>query len=235
MARPSPITLGAIALTVVVTALAISVAVRPRTRLEASPAAADGTAAAFPAPEPNEAAPGTVADGPLAFRPGATAGPSVAPPAPAVADPALTAQAGEAPPPPDASFAADPGTARKPHVLAIADRNQKIIEVGDENVFDTLRLPDTTRAAIRHLNEDAATRARAAIDRDPLHPPRTDEGAPERRAALETLLGDEAASQFANSEMAATRHLRLLARTRARGLPAASAAPSPSVLTPGAL
>lgn len=225
MARPSPITVGTLALAVFVMAAAAYILFRPPDR-------ADVTAAPEP---PEETPPSVKVDPPRALpRIVASSPPEVRrqPPPPTPPPPPPLPEV-EQPRAPDAAFVLDSGAAGTERVFRIAEHNQQMIKEGDERVFETLNLAETTRAAIRRINEEAAKRARTSLEANPRNPPRTDEAEPERRAAIKNLLGDDASSQFDNTELAAVRHLRLQARAKWTG-PLRSGAASPPVVTPAA-
>jgi hypothetical protein len=212
MARPSPITVGTVVLAVGVLGAAVYVLSRSRERVIASSTVADEVSGAPPRPAVLAVDPPNTAAGPRGVAAPASPLPVLSPPPP------LAERAAAAP---DAAFAAETGTANE-RLRSIAARNQRLITESDERVFEALKLSDATRAAIRRINDEASARARVALEAAPPHPPRTDESAPERRAAIKDLLGEDAAGQFDNAESAVIRHLRIQARTK----PLSGAAPA---------
>jgi hypothetical protein len=116
------------------------------------------------------------------------------------------------PPPPDNGVGGevDPTTARRQR--AICERRAQVIHDADEQIFDTLNLPDAQRAAIRAIDEQYAltltTIADAPYDSD--FPSFTvDRNAEQtRRTAIAGVLGPDTSHTFTLAERKAERHVR---------------------------
>jgi hypothetical protein len=80
---------------------------------------------------------------------------------------------------------------------ALAAAGQRATRDADERLFETLRLPETTRAAVRQVNDESE---------------RSGGDVRARRAALETLLGSDAAKAFDAAEFDAVHRLRVQTR-----------------------
>ncbi len=155
------------------------------------------------APEPEEL--------PVAPRPQMVAPPPAHPPQPGP------------PPPQDSPSATDEGVdggteialLRRQRVLA-ANRLQ-MIRQADEETFQTLNLPETTRAALRAIDDEyvranQALQARREAEQNAgvdSHFPAGDINAEQtRHAAIDSLLGPAGASAFTAAERKAERHAR---------------------------
>jgi hypothetical protein len=195
MARPNAILLGAIVLApaiVVADGYAVYRAHhRPAKRSDEGAALAEAPAqapaSAARAPEPPPAAP------PPPARPPETA---AAPP---------TSPAGD-----------DPGAAVEPVVVrrqrGLYERRRQVVHDADEQVFETLNLPDAQRAAIRAIDEEYG-RTLASIAEAPDAPSfpnvAIDSNAEQtRRTAIAGVLGPDAARAFNLSERKAERRVR---------------------------
>ncbi|HEY6477078.1 MAG TPA: hypothetical protein VI456_10885 [Polyangia bacterium] len=128
----------------------------------------------------------------------------------------------EAPPPPSsddsAAGEADPTTARRQR--ALYERRAQVIHDADEQVFDTLNLPDAQRAAIRAIDEQYA-RTLATIanaDGDPALPTFTVDSNAEqtRRTAIAGVLGADATQTFNSVERKTKRRVRNQMRPQAQ-------------------
>ena len=212
MARPSPLTVIVIGLSALVLVTAIYVAGRAMSGPGAGGAGAGGEAGAG-----NEVE--------LPPRPQARL-PEVAP-----APPALPAEEAAPPPPPPLEAddvdlagagggggpdAADPGGRKR---ALLTDWHSRWRQEADDNVMTTMKLPDTTRAAIHKINEDATARALAAVTAaaspDGGPGPRNvnnfaADAAAERarREALTGLLGPTTFADFDTAERVALQRLR---------------------------
>ena len=115
-----------------------------------------------------------------------------------------------------ADAATDAGTemelGRRQRLLA-AHRRQMIRDA-DEQTFQTLNLPEPTRAAIRAIDDDYSRATQALQDPGPNAPgdfrnPEVDLNAEQtRHAAIANLLGPEGARTFSAAERKAERNLR---------------------------
>jgi len=152
------------------------------------------------------------------------------PPQPAPPVQAVEAPVAPAPPPPlelpqpPAASVAEPPTremqngAVKKRAMLMADHNQRVTLEADERSFDTLRLPDTTRAAIRQINANYVKTTRDSIEANATawspgeqlgaNLAKNDEADRARRAALKEVLGADGVSAFETAEYAAARRLR---------------------------
>ena len=125
----------------------------------------------------------------------------------------LPVAAGGEPPPLEVQSAAV-----KKRALLMGDHNQRVTLEADERAFDTLQLPDATRAAIRQINGSYVKTTRDAIEANAAawspgeqlgaNLAKNDEADRARRAALKEVLGADGVSAFETAEYAAARRLR---------------------------
>jgi hypothetical protein len=139
--------------------------------------------------------------------PPAPAAPAVAaaPAQPALVDPGPTAPATQI-------------AAVKKRALLMADHNQRVTLEADERAFETLRLPDATRTAIRQINAGYVKTARDSLEANAAawtpgeqlgaNVAKNDESDRARRAALKEVLGADGVAAFETAEYAAARRLR---------------------------
>jgi hypothetical protein len=195
--RPNPIIVGLVSLTALVIGLEIYFLVGSRRR--AAPAVSDDTSPAnLPSPPPP-----VVVD-----RAPEPPPPPPAPPLAAMLAPSATTLTSDA--------AVDPARAQTKRPLFVAPEPERVIRDADEQAFETLHLPEATRAAIRKINEDHAETQRAFRTESPPPP----EGLPTRRASIDQLLGVDAGQQFDAAERAATKRLRSRYRSQSlHGVP----------------
>ena len=213
MARPHPIIVGLVALGALVIGLEVYLLHRPRRR--AAPVVSDEAPAAE-VPQPAQPVP------PAAVAP-APAPAALPPPVPPV--PTASAAPAVAAIPPEADAGTDQVPARTKRPLFVAPAPERVLRDADEQAFQALQLPETTRAAIRKINEAHAETQRALRDGSIT----TAEGLPTRRAAIEQLLGAEAAHQFSAAENVATKRLRSQYRRQSlHGVPPGDVAPQSS-------
>ena len=115
----------------------------------------------------------------------------------------------------------DAGSSERRRALAVAAHNEALRRLADERVFESRKLADATRDAIRRINQDFAVNMRAniqapqdfATDEVPAHG--RDAGGTNgraeleqvRRAALDSLLGPDEARIFEVAEQVAARAL----------------------------
>lgn len=186
MARPSPIVVGLSALLAALLALAVFIIARPRPPARA-PDERPATPQAAPPPQ-SRAEPGAVdrreGDVSVIVQPG---------PYDAFV------------PPVDSGAAAGPSG--RPARL-VANHNQRLQEA-DERAFAALNLPEQTRAAIRHLNEEQRRRTEPRSGRaDGPGASEVAAAAAARADALRFLLGTDGAQTFDQQERAAVGRLR---------------------------
>jgi len=191
LTRPNLIVVGLVIVTAPIVCLEVYALVGSR-RHTAPAAPAEATASEPPPP------PAVVDRAPPGTPPPPPAPPAPAPPAPA---PVATAPA------PslalvDASAAPAPSQDKRP--LFVAPDPERVLRDADEQAFETLHLPEATRAAIRKINETHAETQRALRAGTIT----TAEGLPTRRAAIDQLLGPDAGHQFSAAENVATKRLR---------------------------
>jgi len=197
--RFSPIIVGLAAIAVLVLGTEGYLLLRPHERNVSAADSEGRSRAAPPAPAPPVQPP------PTASAPAAPAPPPEAP-QPAVA-------AGGEPPPREVQSAAI-----KKRALLMGDHNQRVTLEADERAFDTLQLPDATRAAIRQINAGYVKTTRDAIEANAAawspgeqlgaNLAKNDDADRARRAALKEALGADGVSAFETAEYAAARRLR---------------------------
>jgi hypothetical protein len=221
--RPSPITIGVVALAMVVLGTGVYLVTRPHPHTE--PTAADDSPAS-PAQEPPPTPPPPPRHPPrppiAAAPPGATPAAAPAPP-PTESDPPPPAESD--PPPPAAQALPDPAAvaaALKQRALLSASHNQQLVVSADEQTFERLHLPETTRAAVRQINEEYRRKTESQLGADPsglsadqqigANIAGNSDADRARRAAIDTLLGPDGAREFSAAEYAAERRLRLQLR-----------------------
>ena len=205
-ARVSPLIVGLAAIAVLVVGTAGYLLSRPHRRnvsALAEPVSADDSE-----PQPLAAPP---APAPPVQLPAAASTPAA--PAPPPAAPQPPAALGSEPPPREVQTAAV-----KQRALLMADHNQRVTLEADERAFDTLKLPDPTRAAIRQINASYVKSRRDAIEANAAawspgeqlgaNLAKSDESDRARRAALKEVLGADGVSAFETAEYAAARRLR---------------------------
>jgi hypothetical protein len=108
--------------------------------------------------------------------------------------------------------------ALKKRALLMANHNQRVIQEADERAFETMKLPDATRAAIRRINDGYVKTTRDFLDANPptwspgeqvgANLAKSDEADRARRAALKDVLGADGVSAFETAEYSAARRLR---------------------------
>ena len=106
----------------------------------------------------------------------------------------------------------------KKRALLMADHNQRVTLEADERAFETLRLPDPTRTAIRQINAGYVKTARDFLEANAAawspgeqlgaNVAKNDESDRARRAALKEVLGADGVAAFETAEYAAARRLR---------------------------
>ena len=237
MARPSPLTVAVGALAALVLGLAAYFVGRPRTP-DAQDTAEAADAAAM---EPSPGAPPAPMRAPEATRRPAV--PSLPVPPPLMPTPAV-GTSGRALRTAIGAFEGAPAAAVAPlhpvPTLNFAElarkRGQLVAWRGrwraeaDESVLDAMKLPEATRAAVRRINADAASRASAAAQANvqaaavppgaaqrPIETPDTGaDGA--RQAELRARLGADAYATFETNERAAMQRLEGKYRIERAGL-----------------
>jgi hypothetical protein len=212
LARPHPIFIGLVAMAGLVIGLEVHLLHRSRRR--AAPVVSDEAPFAE-APPPAPAA--AVAPAPVA--PPVPA--ALPPPSPPV-QPSSSAAAASGAIPAGADGGTDQGPAQTKRPLFVRPEPERVLRDADEQAFETLQLPEATRAAIRKINEtyaDTQRQLRAGLIT-------TTEGLPTRREAIQQLLGAEAGHQFETAEHVATKQLRSQYRRQSlHGVPPGDVAP----------
>jgi hypothetical protein len=205
VARPSPITVAVFVLTVVPVVAAAFLVFRPRHRHET---ASIENVAEEPAPPP------ALPEAPAVIEKARVhAAPPAAEP---VAEPV-------APAPPPAQVQGTPlpedtmGVFKRRTSLIAAHRKQ-LLDEADERVFTTMNIPESTRSAVRKINEEFGKRLEVLPTPDQRAPntaqgsnpsPDSYDGAREaRRAAIGGLLDSESAQAFERAEHTAEADLR---------------------------
>jgi hypothetical protein len=151
---------------------------------------------------------------PMAAPPLPEAAPALRPPA--VVAPVVPPQPAESAPEPPAREIQN--AAVKKRALLMADHNQRVTLEADERAFETLQLPDPTRAAIRQINAGYVKTTRDSIEANAAawspgeqlgaNVAKNDESDRARRAALKEVLGADGVAAFETAEYAAARRLR---------------------------
>jgi hypothetical protein len=209
MPRLSPITLGLSVLMIAILTTAAILMVgarhtRERASVEGETAEAPpGAAAPTPAPEVTVAPPPPPPPAPPPL-------PAAAPAQPAPVMAVATAPDPDAQAPgEDAQLAAAPPNRR---ALLTVNHNRRR-QQADENVFNSLGLPEETRAAIRRINEEYRRQTEPTTPAAPASPPPVEVGEAAaalkaREAAITQLLGPDQAKEFDSQERAAVLRLR---------------------------
>jgi type IV secretory pathway VirB10-like protein len=148
---------------------------------------------------------------PVAEAPPAPAPPIEAPPPPPPPAPRLEAPAAPAPPPGDDTAAvADPVVSRRQRGLY--ERRRQVIHDADEQVFDTLNLPEAQRAAIRAIDDQygraLTSLAEAALASDFQNVVTDGNAEQTRRTAIAGVLGPDMSHVFTFAERKAERGVR---------------------------
>ncbi|HEY4394576.1 MAG TPA: hypothetical protein VGP64_10955 [Polyangia bacterium] len=143
---------------------------------------------------------------PVAQAPAAAAPPPSAPPAP----PPEELPAAPAPPASDDTGEVDPVVVRRQRGLY--ERRRQVVHDADEQVFDTLNLPDAQRAAIRAIDEEYG-RTLTAIAEAPnassfQNVPLDSNAEQTRRTAIAGVLGPDVSHTFTFAEHKAERQVR---------------------------
>ena len=117
----------------------------------------------------------------------------------------------ETPPPPEAANdLVAPVVVRRQRGLY--ERRRQVVHEADEQVFDTLNLPDAQRAAIRAVDDQygrtLAAIAEAAPDSSFPNPAVDDNAEQTRRTAIAGILGPDASRAFNLAERKAERRVR---------------------------
>ena len=207
--RFSPIIVGLAAIAVLVLGTEGYLLLRPHRR---AVSAAEEPVTAADSEQRSRAAPPAPASSvrplPTASAPAAPAPP---PPPPEAPQPPIAA--GGEPPPLEVQSAAV-----KKRALLMGDHSQRVTLEADERAFDTLQLPDATRAAIRQINGSYVKTTRDAIEANAAawspgeqlgaNLAKNDEADRARRAALKEVLGADGVSAFETAEYTAARRLR---------------------------
>ncbi len=111
----------------------------------------------------------------------------------------------------------------------MARERPQVLQRVDEKLFETLNLPESTRVAIRQINDDHKRQAQAALTGGALGGPDSlDAAENSRRKAIDTLLAPDDAKKFHAQEFAITRQLRRQAR---EPQPTAPSPPAPPPTT----
>jgi hypothetical protein len=216
--RLSPITVGCLVVAIIVIAAGVYILSQPRRH--------DPTYSAEPASQVSsgESSETRSPEGPHPLR--STKPPDISPhPPPArrkVATPPSAALANANVETPAADGGAPTGNdkvAIKNRQLLIAAHNLQLVQQADERAFDTLKLSESVRVAIRTIDEAYGKKTQEALSPDPerltidrqigLGIGSNEEAERIRRAAIKDVLGLEGAQEFAAAEYAETRRLRI--------------------------
>jgi hypothetical protein len=149
--------------------------------------------------------------------------PAPLPPAPRVLP--RPAPAVSPPPPPPPVTAVPDAEVPAPRPQFTSPDIDTVIRSADEHVFDELAMPEATRAAIRHLNEEHQQKLRAlregagGASGQPLNGNRANVTAfrQTRHEALQELLGPDTGIRFERAERLAAKHLHNQIRAEALG------------------
>jgi hypothetical protein len=221
--RLSPITLASLALTILVFGAAAYTLSRSWRRRDQPVVTLDREAAPI---EPPAAGSAPAA----APTPSAIALPPALPPAlpisadvarPRAGPPAPTLEAQTVPAEPPVPETRD-RVAIQNRRLLVASHNLQLVRQADERAFETLKLPEETRVAIRKIDEELGRKthddlgvnseqvSQMSIDQQiGLGIARNDAAERDRRAAIKDLLGPEGATDFATAAYAEARRLRI--------------------------
>jgi hypothetical protein len=222
VARPSPITIGVLVIGAAVAVAGIHVLSRSSRHADESPPPAPSPPE--PPAEPAPAAPRAPRPPLPPRRPPVAAAPAPAPAAP----PAAPAPA---PTPAPARTPLDLAAAVRSPMRGLADKlalqrrgmlraghKAQLYKDADEQVFETLKLPETTRTAIRQINDEFGRKTQDMLGAHPdslsvdqeigASLANTKDTERSRAAALATLLGPDGAKSFNAAEYSAVRRMR---------------------------
>lgn len=201
MARLSPITVGVLVVMSLVLGAAVYVVSRSNHHVDTTPV--PNQTDEWRAPPPPEHLP-------VVGTPKRVPRPAVSPPAPP-RQLAIPAPAAVVAPPSAVTIS----SILQKRALLNAAHHQELTQKADERVFEILQMSEAQRVAIRQINEDFGKRARELVNAAPgmLAEQRPESFAKNtdadraRRAALENLLGVDAARAFDTNEHTAARIL----------------------------
>jgi hypothetical protein len=103
----------------------------------------------------------------------------------------------------------------------------RILSQVDENLFGTLKLPESARAAIRRINQEHKSKAQEFLSSPDGGVAQLEAAEQARRAAIDTVLDADVAKDFHAGELAATHSLRRQARFGQPGATGGPGAPPP--------